>query len=106
MNVVLDVLRYLGEHEISLAAAARAAGVAPQNIKKSLEANPKTSTVLAIGNGLGINPREFFYDLDADPQQPSADTAEGETEQGDGATEAQVGFFVFGGKKFKIVEVE
>lgn len=64
MNVVLDVLRYLGEHNITLVKAAEATGVAQQNIKKSIGNNPKASTLLALANGLGVDPREFFYDLE------------------------------------------
>lgn len=64
MNIVLDVLRYLNEHGITLVRAAEATGVAQQNIKKSIGNNPKTSTLLALAKGLGVDPREFFYDLD------------------------------------------
>lgn len=64
MNIVLDVLRYLKEHDITLVKAAEATGVAQQNIKKSIGNNPKASTLLALANGLGVDPREFFYDLD------------------------------------------
>lgn len=46
MNIVLDVLRYLNEHGITLVRAAEATGVAQQNIKKSIGNNPKTSTEL------------------------------------------------------------
>ena len=65
MNIVLDVLRYLNEHDITLVKAAEATGVAQQNIKKSIGNNPKTSTLLALAGGLGVDPRDFFYDLDA-----------------------------------------
>lgn len=41
MNIVLDVLRYLNEHNITLAKAAEATGVAQQNIKKVLVTIPK-----------------------------------------------------------------
>lgn len=64
MNIVLDVLRYLSEHNITLVKAAEATGVAQQNIKKSIGNNPKASTLLALAKGLGVDPREFFYDLD------------------------------------------
>lgn len=64
VNIVLDVLRYLNEHGITLVRAAEATGVAQQNIKKSIGNNPKTSTLLALAKGLGVDPREFFYDLD------------------------------------------
>lgn len=64
MNIVLDVLRYLNEHNITLAKAAETTGVAQQNIKKSIGNNPKASTLLALAKGLGIDPRDFFYDLD------------------------------------------
>lgn len=64
MNIVLDVLRYLNEHDITLVRAAEATGVAQQNIKKSIGNNPKTSTLLALAKGLGVDPREFFYNLD------------------------------------------
>lgn len=78
MNIVLDVLRYLNEHNITLVKAAEATGVAQQNIKKSIGKNPKTSTLLALAKGLGVDPREFFYDLD-----------EKEVEKSDTITEAQ-----------------
>ena len=64
MNIVLDVLRYLNEHDITLVRAAEATGVAQQNIKKSIGNNPKTSTLLALAKGLSVDPREFFYDLE------------------------------------------
>lgn len=64
MNIVLDALRYLNEHNITLAKAAEATGVAQQNIKKSIGNNPKASTLFALAKGLGIDPRDFFYDLD------------------------------------------
>jgi len=81
MNIVLDVLRYLNEHDITLVKAAEATGVAQQNIKKSIGNNPKISTLLALASGLGVDPREFFYDLDekekknttkTDPEVPSS----------------------------------
>ena len=65
MNIVLDVLRYLNEHNITLVKAAEATGVAQQNIKKSIGNNPKASTLLTLAKGLGVDPREFFYNLDA-----------------------------------------
>lgn len=64
MNIVLDVLRYLNEHNITLVKAAEATGVAQQNIKKSIGNNPKASTLLTLAKGLGVDPRVFFYDLD------------------------------------------
>ena len=64
MNIVLDVLRYLNEHNITLVKAAEATGVAQQNIKKSIGNNPKASTLLTLAKGLSVDPREFFYDLD------------------------------------------
>ena len=69
MNIVLDVLRYLNEHGITLVRAAEATGVAQQNIKKSIGNNPKTSTLLALAKGLGVDPREFFYDLDYEEKE-------------------------------------
>ena len=64
MNIVLDVLRYLNEHDITLVKAAEATGVAQQNIKKSIGNNPKASTLLTLAKGLCVDPSEFFYDLD------------------------------------------
>ena len=61
MKMKLDVLRYLQEHKISLTAAGRAAGIMQQNVRKTIEGNPKASTILAIANGLGIDVRDFFY---------------------------------------------
>ena len=72
MNIVLDVLRYLNEHDITLVKAAEATGVAQQNIKKSIGNNPKTSTLLALAKGLGVDPREFFYDLDEDKENTNS----------------------------------
>lgn len=69
MKMKLDVLRYLKEHKISLVAAGRAAGIMQQNVRKTIEGNPKASTLLAIANGLGIDIRDFFY----------PDTTEGDT---------------------------
>lgn len=69
MNIVLDVLRYLNEHDITLVKAAEATGVAQQNIKKSIGNNPKTSTLLALAKGLGVDPREFFYDIDENEKE-------------------------------------
>ena len=57
----LDALRYLQERNISLSAAGRAAGIMQQNVRKSLEGNPKASTLLAVANGLGLDIRDFFY---------------------------------------------
>ena len=53
MNIVLDVLCYLNEHNITLAKAAEATGVTQQNIKKSIGNNPKASTLLTIGYWTG-----------------------------------------------------
>lgn len=76
MNIVLDVLRYLKEHDITLVKAAEATGVAQQNIKKSIGNNPKTSTLLALAKGLGVDPREFFYDLDEKEEEEKNDIQE------------------------------
>ena len=76
MNIVLDVLRYLNEHGITLVKAAEATGVAQQNIKKSIGNNPKTSTLLALAKGLGVDPRNFFYDLDENDEKEKNDTQE------------------------------
>lgn len=76
MNIVLDVLRYLNEHDITLVKAAEATGVAQQNIKKSIGNNPKTSTLLALAKGLGVDPREFFYDLDEKEEKENNDIQE------------------------------
>lgn len=94
MNIVLDVLRYLSEHNITLVRAAEATGVAQQNIKKSVGNNPKTSTLLALAKGLGVDPREFFYDLDEEESNTNslgeADIAEdGMAEKNDTTTNAQ-----------------
>ena len=76
MNIVLDVLRYLNEHDITLVKAAEATGVAQQNIKKRIGNNPKTSTLLALAKGLGVDPRDFFYDLDEKKEEENNDEQE------------------------------
>lgn len=78
MNIVLDVLRYLNEHDITLVKAAEATGVAQQNIKKSIGNNPKTSTLLALAKGLGVDPRDFFYDLDEKEEEEKNDIQKGD----------------------------
>ena len=78
MNIVLDVLRYLNEHGITLVKAAEATGMAQQNIKKSIGNNPKASTLLALAKGLDVDPREFFYNLD---EKETCDTRNTEMEE-------------------------
>lgn len=78
MNIVLDVLRYLNEHDITLVKAAEATGVAQQNIKKSIGNNPKTSTLLALAKGLGVDPRDFFYDLGEKEEEEKNDIQKGD----------------------------
>ena len=90
MNIVLDVLRYLNEHGITLVKAAEATGVAQQNIKKSIGNNPKTSTLLALAEGLGVDPRDFFYDLDEDEEKENANSTEQIQEIDSYPTDAQV----------------
>ena len=81
MNITLDVLRYLKEHDITLVRAAEATGVAQQNIKKSIGNNPKASTLLALAKGLGVDPREFFYDLDEKEEKESDTTADAQSSE-------------------------
>ena len=90
MNIVLDVLRYLNEHVITLLKAAEATGVAQQNIKKSIGNNPKTSTLLALAEGLGVDPRDFFYDLDEDEEKENVNSTEQIQEIDSYPTDAQV----------------
>ena len=90
MNIVLDVLRYLNEHGITLVKAAEATGVAQQNTKKSIGNNPKTSTLLALAEGLGVDPRDFFYDLDEDEEKENVNSTEQIQEIDSYPTDAQV----------------
>ena len=93
MKMKLDVLRYLKEHKISLVAAGRAAGIMQQNVRKTIEGNPKASTLLAIANGLGIDIRDFFYpdtteaDTAADAPQDGLFAQQGEQEKEDAKAE-------------------
>lgn len=89
MNIVLDVLRYLSEHNITLVKAAEATGVAQQNIKKSIGNNPKTSTLLALAKGLGVDPREFFYDLDKEKIEETPTSFAMDAEQNGGEPMAE-----------------
>ena len=66
MNIELDILRYVKEHKIPMVKVAQAAGMTPQNIKKSIGNNPKGDTITKIANGLGVHPSVFFYDKDED----------------------------------------
>ena len=93
MNMKFDILKYLDDHRITLAEAARAAGMAPQNIRKCLEGNPKVGNILAIANGLNIDIRDFFYpdtteaDTAADAPQDGLFAQQGEQEKEDAKAE-------------------
>lgn len=74
MNIELDILRYVKEHKIPMVKVAQAAGMTPQNIKKSISNNPKGDTITNIANGLGVHPSVFFYDKDEEKE--TADDSE------------------------------
>ena len=74
MNIELDILRYVKEHKIPMVKVAQAAGMTPQNIKKSIGNNPKGDTITKIANGLGVHPSVFFYDKDEEKE--TADDSE------------------------------
>lgn len=84
MNIELDILRYVKEHKIPMVKVAKAAGMTPQNIKKSIGNNPKGDTITNIANGLGVHPSVFFYDKD--DEKETADDSE--TKQNEEAVEA------------------
>ena len=84
MNIELDILRYVKEHKIPMVKVAQAAGMTPQNIKKSIGNNPKGDTITKIANGLGVHPSVFFYDKDE--EKGTADDSE--TKQNEEAVEA------------------
>lgn len=84
MNIELDILRYVKEHKIPMVKVAQAAGMTPQNIKKSIGNNPKGDTITNIANGLGVHPSVFFYDKDEEKE--TADDSE--TKQNEEAVEA------------------
>lgn len=83
MNIELDILRYVKEHKIPMVKVAQAAGMTPQNIKKSIGNNPKGDTITNIANGLGVHPSVFFYDKDEEKE--TADDSE--TKQNEEAME-------------------
>ena len=78
MNIELDILRYVKEHKIPMVKVAKAAGMTPQNIKKSIGNNPKGDTITKIANGLGVHPSVFFYDKDEDKATTGLDEAKQE----------------------------
>lgn len=84
MNIELDILRYVKEHKIPMVKVAQAAGMTPQNIKKSIGNNPKGDTITNIANGLGVHPSVFFYDKDEEKE--TADDSE--TNQNEEAAKA------------------
>lgn len=84
MNIELDILRYVKEHKIPMVKVAQAAGMTPQNIKKSIGNNPKGDTITNIANGLGVHPSVFFYDKDEEKE--TADDSK--TKQNEEAVEA------------------
>ena len=83
MNIELDILRYVKEHKIPMVKVAQAAGMTPQNIKKSIGNNPKGDTITKIANGLGVHPSVFFYDKD----EEKATADDSETKQNEEAVE-------------------
>ena len=87
MNIELDILRYVKEHKIPMVKVAQAAGMTPQNIKKSIGNNPKGDTITKIANGLGVHPSVFFYDKDEDKATTGLDEAKQE-EQVEGSEPA------------------
>lgn len=87
MNIELDILRYVKEHKIPMVKVAQAAGMTPQNIKKSIGNNPKGDTVTNIANGLGVHPSVFFYDKDEENES----TAESDTKQNEETSKAEEG---------------
>lgn len=90
MNIELDILRYVKEHKIPMVKVAQAAGMTPQNIKKSIGNNPKGDTITNIANGLGVHPSVFFYDKDEEKE--TADDSE--TKQSEEAAEAKPAYSV------------
>lgn len=74
MDIQFDVIRYLSEHRITMLAAAEAAGMAPQNIRKCLAGNPKIESVMAVARGLDVDPREFFYPKETENTADGNDT--------------------------------
>ena len=82
MNIELDILRYVKEHKIPMVKVAQAAGMTPQNIKKSIGNNPKGDTITKIANGLGVHPSVFFYDKDEDKATTGLDEAKQEEQVG------------------------
>ena len=84
MNIELDILRYVKEHKIPMVKVAQAAGMTPQNIKKSIGNNPKGDTITNIANGLGVHPSVFFYDKDEEKETVD----DSETKQNEEAAEA------------------
>ena len=84
MNIELDILRYVKEHKIPMVKVAQAAGMTPQNIKKSIGNNPKGDTITNIANGLGVHPSVFFYDKDEEKET----TDDSENKQNEEAVEA------------------
>ncbi len=83
MNIELDILRYVKEHKIPMVKVAQAAGMTPQNIKKSIGNNPKGDTITNIANGLGVHPSVFFYDKD----EEKATAVESDTKQNEETTD-------------------
>ena len=92
MNIELDILRYVKEHKIPMVKVAQAAGMTPQNIKKSIGNNPKGDTITKIANGLGVHPSVFFYDKDED----KATTGLDESKQEEQVEESEPAYLVHG----------
>lgn len=112
----LDVRRAITERGYTVSSFAEKADIKLQNLIQNLiNGNPSVKKLYFIAEQLGCDITDlFFAPTPALPEgegaEQNAPTAEGtdlfsQTAE-KGTAEAQVGFFVFGGKRFKIVECE
>lgn len=100
---VFNLTRVLSERNITKAAFARATNIHPGNVAKFLDGNPTVQKIQEIANALDMDVRDMFFPIDEPLDAPIINDGD---EKINTADNTQVGFFVFGGKKFKIVEVE
>ena len=125
----IDILRTMRAHGLMAKDVAERLGITTVAMSQQMTGNPRLETLRKTADAIGCNIRDFFYlvdeegnDLDPNPSpsgegardlfsQKNGDASPQQTfSRADGLLNvdkegAMAGFFVFGGKRFKIVEV-
>lgn len=108
----LDILRAMRSRGITKARLCERTGLATQNINSVIDGNPTVKKLQQIADGLECDIKDLFFDEnDNNEEQKKQNGSDlfSQNKLSGSSTDAecsQVGFFVFGGKRFKIMECE